>query len=640
MRILSLLWLAPFITALFQTYNGPIDGNTCNGTSPTPVSVLPFQTLIGASIHQVAFQTVGDGYTYTGSVSIQGLTGTYNNKCCTANGCEAEAQSVNGGFSECGLTWCGQENQWVYIDFTSTGVAVPPSTTTNVQFTSPIDIATNDNGDPVFSVSYGPVSPTPSQTLTPSETESASPSRTPPPSLYPSETSSETQTPSLTRSLPPLSASSSRSGSPSPSPSGICYSVSRLYNTLTVLGSYYYILPGINVSQPYGSGFISMGNFVGCSVLGATCKCSYTQGSTVAGCGGRRNSYITYSYGATSGYSFVNESPTCSYNFLGTIYAPPSTSPTTSRSPSATRTQSLSVSASRLSTPSVSVTSLSLSIPSSSPTRSESPTLTGSPSVSVTLTVSGSPTRSESPSLTGSPSVLSTLSVSGSPTRSESPSITRSESLSVTSSVSAVPTRSESLSITPSLTESPTISPLATSRVTETPLVYCLPYPSSTPTADVTPTSTPLFLITPWPTNGSATPSTSPFFMMIPYPSSSPKPVNATFLNVPAEDIAGIAIGATAVGALTIGSGFLLLRSLNPPRRVTRQEQQEQSEEQELQLELELELQRQRQQQEQPGDEEVTYICVNSSELEEIKQLLVANRKRFMVNRTYSPHST
>jgi hypothetical protein len=69
-----------------------------------------------------------------------------------------------------------------------------------------------------------------------------------------------------------------------------------------VLGSYYYILPGVNVSQPYGSGFISMGNFVGCSVLGTTCKCSYTQGSTVAGCGGKRNSYITYSYGATSGY--------------------------------------------------------------------------------------------------------------------------------------------------------------------------------------------------------------------------------------------------------------------------------------------------------------------------------------------------
>jgi hypothetical protein len=81
MRILSLLWLASSlwgVTALFQTYNGPIDGQTCNGTSPTPVSALSFQTVVGASIHQVAFQTVGNGYTYTGSASILGLVGTYN----------------------------------------------------------------------------------------------------------------------------------------------------------------------------------------------------------------------------------------------------------------------------------------------------------------------------------------------------------------------------------------------------------------------------------------------------------------------------------------------------------------------------------------------------------------------------------
>ena len=91
MRILSLLWLASSlwgVTSLFQTYNGPINGLTCNGTTPAPVSALPFQTFLGATLHQVAFQTVGNGYTYTGSVSIQGLTGTYNTQCCTANGCE------------------------------------------------------------------------------------------------------------------------------------------------------------------------------------------------------------------------------------------------------------------------------------------------------------------------------------------------------------------------------------------------------------------------------------------------------------------------------------------------------------------------------------------------------------------------
>lgn len=118
---------------------------------------------------------------------------------------------------------------------------------------------------------------------------------------------------------------------------------------------------------------------------------------------------------------------------------------------------------------------------------------------------------------------------------------------------------------------------------------------------------------------------------MIPYPSVSPKPVNATTgANVP-TDIAGIAIGATAIGALTLGSGFLILRSLNPPPRATNRELEEPEQ---------PEPEQEQQPTQQPGDEEVTYICVNSSELEEIKQLLVANRKRFIVNRTYSPHST
>jgi hypothetical protein len=118
--------------------------------------------------------------------------------------------------------------------------------------------------------------------------------------------------------------------------------------------------------------------------------------------------------------------------------------------------------------------------------------------------------------------------------------------------------------------------------------------------------------------------------MMIPYSSVSPKPVNATTsVNIP-TDIAGIAIGATAIGALTLGSGFLILRSLNPPPRATNRELEEPEEQPEPE----------QQPTQQPGDEEVTYICVNSSELEEIKQLLVANRKRFIVNRTYSPHST
>ena len=97
--------------------------------------------------------------------------------------------------------------------------------------------------------------------------------------------------------------------------------------------------------------------------------------------------------------------------------------------------------------------------------------------------------------------------------------------------------------------------------------------------------------------------------------------MNATFLDEP-TDIAGIAVGGAAVGALTLGSGFLILRSLRKAATHQSIEESEQPTEQ------------------QSNNEEVAYICVNSSELEEIKQLLVANQKRFIVNRTYSPRST
>jgi hypothetical protein len=181
-------------------------------------------------------------------------------------------------------------------------------------------------------------SSTPSVTATVSQT----------PSITSSITSAITSTPSVTSSILPASSSVSVTRSASASPSGICYSVSLLTNVQYVIGNYYYIVPGVNVSQPSGSSFISMGNFVGCSVIGATCKCSYTQGSTVSGCSGKRNSYITYSYGATTGYTYVNESPTCSYNFAATIGIPPSESRTLSptRSIAATITSSSSLSVS------------------------------------------------------------------------------------------------------------------------------------------------------------------------------------------------------------------------------------------------------------------------------------------------------
>ena len=104
--------------------------------------------------------------------------------------------------------------------------------------------------------------------------------------------------------------------------------------------------------------------------------------------------------------------------------------------------------------------------------------------------------------------------------------------------------------------------------------------------------------------------------MMIPYPSSSPIPANTTFLDEPTDTV-GIAIGATAVGALALGSGFMILRSLKPPRQADQSQPTGPTEPT---------------QPTESSDEDVAYICVNSSELEEITQLLMTNRMRFLVN--------
>ena len=98
---------------------------------------------------------------------------------------------------------------------------------------------------------------------------------------------------------------------------------------------------------------------------------------------------------------------------------------------------------------------------------------------------------------------------------------------------------------------------------------------------------------------------------MIPYPSSSPKPINVTYVT-PANDITGTIVGGTAVGALGIGSAYVLLRYLRP-----RKKQQQILEEELTAVTV--------------GTENVTHLCVNSSELEEIKQILNRHNKRWMV---------
>jgi hypothetical protein len=352
MRILSLIAAVGTALAvpstLFQSFNGLIDGNACTALIPPPTQNATFQAPANAThagnigIQQLVFQAIGDYYNYAGSaITINGIAGTYNRQCCTATGCDAEAYATH-AFSECGLTWCGgEENQWQYVDFTGTSIAttgVPQNSTVTISFTGgvPVALTGGDSGDPVVAISYAFVAPSPtpssssSSTIspTPSSSVSPTPSETPTQSaiLFTSATSSTTESPTQS---PAQSPPSSPTKSPTVSPSGICYSVSTLNGVVTSLsGGWILVTSGINVTQAYGSGYISMGTFAGCSVIGSTCKCSYTQGSTVAGCGSKRNSYITYSYGATTGITYTNESPTCSYNFAGTIGIPPSTSPT------------------------------------------------------------------------------------------------------------------------------------------------------------------------------------------------------------------------------------------------------------------------------------------------------------------------
>ena len=118
-------------------------------------------------------------------------------------------------------------------------------------------------------------------------------------------------------------------------------------------------------------------------------------------------------------------------------------------------------------------------------------------------------------------------------------------------------------------------------------------------------------MMTAWPSQGTATSSTTPLFMMIPYPSSSPKPINVTRINRP-DDITGMIVGGTAVGALGIGSAYVLLRYLRPKKK------QQQTLEEELTAVT-------------VGTENVTHLCVSSSDLEEIKQILNRHNKRWMV---------
>jgi hypothetical protein len=111
--------------------------------------------------------------------------------------------------------------------------------------------------------------------------------------------------------------------------------------------------------------------------------------------------------------------------------------------------------------------------------------------------------------------------------------------------------------------------------------------------------------------------------MMIPYPSSSPRPINITYIGN-SESVVPTIVGGTAVGAISIASIYMALRYLRPKKKEPNQTQQiliqeEQEEEQPTEITI------------QGSNPALAHICVNSSELEEIKQLLLTHRKSFRV---------
>ena len=113
---------------------------------------------------------------------------------------------------------------------------------------------------------------------------------------------------------------------------------------------------------------------------------------------------------------------------------------------------------------------------------------------------------------------------------------------------------------------------------------------------------------------------------MIPYPSSSPSGApNVTYIESPADRTATI-VGGTAIGALGIGGLFVAAQYLKPPKKEKKREKEktegndkeEEQEQDETTVGIRL-------------GEGLSYVCVATSELEEIVELLTAFRKRFHV---------
>jgi len=217
MVLLLLLFLQQVGALYFQPYSGPIDGMACVDSSPSTVTFPSFTFSAPTAsepgsigIRQIAFQRVGYGFYDNQGITLNGVSPGAVQNCCTATNCEAAVQYQPWQEGECGLSWCGTENHWEYIDFTGTSpLIVPQNTNLTLALVNPMAIVDNF-GSPILAMSYDviPASITPSPTLSMTPSESLTPTSTS--SMSPSESITPTSTSSITpsESLTPTSTSS------------------------------------------------------------------------------------------------------------------------------------------------------------------------------------------------------------------------------------------------------------------------------------------------------------------------------------------------------------------------------------------------------------------------------------------------
>jgi len=103
---------------------------------------------------------------------------------------------------------------------------------------------------------------------------------------------------------------------------------------------------------------------------------------------------------------------------------------------------------------------------------------------------------------------------------------------------------------------------------------------------------------------------------MVPYPSSSPLPVNVTVINEP-FDVIGTVVSGIAIGTLSISSLFLLYQYLKS-RQISKGSDNKNKEDDPTSIKIRL-------------NNGLSYICVDSNEIEDIKKLLIINSVRFRI---------